>query len=186
MYKYVKKLNYPVNIRKKDLKMAKYLITQLGGPAGELGAALRYFSQKFSMPDEKGKSLLNDIACEELGHCEMIGTMFKQLVKGASIIEIKEAGLASYFTDHGLGVYPVDASGNPFSALTFNSTSDVLADLSEDMAAEEKARATYESLIDLTDDEDLIQSLLFLRQREIVHFARFKELYDYYKKMNLK
>lgn len=186
MYKYVKKLNYPVNIRKKDLKMAKYLITQLGGPAGELGAALRYFSQKFSMPDEKGKSLLNDIACEELGHCEMIGTMFKQLVKGASIIEIKEAGLASYFTDHGLGVYPVDASGNPFSALTFNSTGDVLADLSEDMAAEEKARATYESLIDLTDDEDLIQSLLFLRQREIVHFARFKELYDYYKKMNLK
>ena len=185
MYKYVKKLNYPVNIKKKYLTMAKYLITQHGGPSGELGAALRYFSQKFSMPDEKGKSLLNDIACEELGHCEMIGTMFRQLVKGSTIKEIKEAGLASYFTDHGTAVYPVDASGNPFSALTFNSTGDIFADLSEDMAAEEKARATYESLIDLTDDEDLIQALLFLRQREIIHFARFKELYDYYKKLNL-
>ena len=185
MYKYVKKLNYPVNIKKKDLTMAKYLITQLGGPSGELGAALRYFSQKFSMPDEKGKSLLNDIACEELGHCEMIGTMFRQLVKGSTIKEIKEAGLASYFTDHGTAVYRVDASGNRFSALTFNSTGDIFADLSEDMAAEEKARATNESLIDLTDDEDLIQALLFLRQREIIHFARFKELYDYYKKLNL-
>ena len=181
MYKYVKKLNYPINIKKKNLKMAKCLITQLGGPAGELGAALRYFSQKFAMPDDKGRSLLNDIATEELGHCEMIGTIFRQLVKDATPEEIKSAGFSSYFTDHGLGVYPVDASGNPFSALTFNSTGDVLADLSEDMAAEEKARATYENLIDLADDEDLIGPLLFLRQREIVHFNRFKELYDYYK-----
>lgn len=182
MYKYVKKLNYPVNVRKKDLRMAKYLITQLGGPAGELGAALRYFSQKFSMPDEKGQALLNDIACEELGHCEMIGTMFSQLVRDASLDELEAAGLGSYFTDHGKSVYPVDASGNPFSALTFDSTGDVLADLSEDMAAEEKARATYENLIDMTDDESLRGPLLFLRQREIVHFKRFKELYDYYKK----
>lgn len=182
MYKYVKKLNYPVNVRKKDLRMAKYLITQLGGPAGELGAALRYFSQKFAMPDEKGQALLNDIACEELGHCEMIGTMFAQLVRDASLDELEEAGLGSYFTDHGKGVYPVDASGNPFSALAFASTGDVLADLSEDMAAEEKARATYENLIDMTDDDSLRGPLLFLRQREIVHFNRFKELYDYYKK----
>ena len=182
MYKYFKKLNYPVNVRKKDLRMAKYLITQLGGPAGELGAALRYFSQKFAMPDEKGQALLNDIACEELGHCEMIGTMFRQLIKDASIDELEAAGLGNYFTDHGKGVYPIDASGNPFSALTFNSTGDVLADLSEDMAAEEKARATYENLIDLTDEESLRGPLLFLRQREIVHFNRFKELYDYYKK----
>lgn len=182
MYKYVKKLNYPINIKKKDLRMAKYIITQLGGPAGELGAALRYFSQKFSMPDDKGKSLLNDIACEELGHCEMIGTMFRQLVKGASVQEIENAGLGSYFTDHGEAVFPVDASGVPFSASTFNSTGDIFANLSEDMAAEEKARATYENLITLTDDEDLIQPLLFLRQREVVHFNRFKELYDYYKR----
>ena len=181
MYKYLKKLNYPINVKKKDLRMAKYIITQLGGPAGELGAALRYFSQKFAMPDKKGQSLLNDIACEELGHCEMIGTMFRQLIKDASLDELEAAGLGSYFTDHGKGVYPVDASGNPFSALTFNSTGDVLADLSEDMAAEEKARATYEHLIDLATDDDVIQPLLFLRQRELVHFAKFKELYDYYK-----
>ena len=182
MYKYFKKLNYPINIKKKDLKMAKYIITQLGGPNGELGAAIRYFSQKFSMPDDKGKALLNDIATEELGHVEMIGTMFKQLVKDASVEELEQAGLGSYFTDHGKGVYPIDASGVPFSAATFQSTGDVFADLSEDMAAEQKARATYENLIDLTKDPDLIAPLLFLRQREIVHFNRFKELYDHYKK----
>ncbi len=185
MYKYVKKLNYPVNVKKKDLKMAKVLIEQLGGYAGELGAALRYFSQKFAMPDEVGQSLLNDIACEELGHCEMIGTMFRQLVKDASLEEIKAAGLETYFVGHGKGVYPVDASGNPFSVLVFASSGDTLADLSEDMAAEQKARAVYEYLIDLTDDESLIGPLLFLRQREIVHFNRFKELYDYYKKMTM-
>ena len=182
MYKYFKKLNYPINIKKKDLKMAKYIITQLGGPNGELGAALRYFSQKFSMPDDKGKALLNDIATEELGHVEMIGTMFKQLVKDASVEELEQAGLGSYFTDHGKGVYPIDASGVPFNAATFQSTGDVLADISEDMAAEQKARATYENLIDLAKDPDLIAPLLFLRQREIVHFNRFKELYDHYKK----
>ncbi len=182
MYKYFKKLNYPISIKNKNLKMAKYIITQLGGPNGELGAALRYFSQKFSMPDEIGANLLNDIACEELGHCEMIGTMVKQLMKGASAKELEEAGLGAYFTDHGTGIYPIDASGNPFSALTFQSTGDVLADLSEDMAAEEKARATYENLIDLTTDNDIIGPLLFLRQREVVHFNRFKELYDRYKK----
>lgn len=185
MYKYFKKLNYPINVRKKDLRMAKYLITQLGGPAGELGAALRYFCQKFAMPDEKGQALLNDIACEELGHCEMIGTMFRQLVGDSSIEEIENAGLGSYFTDHGKGVYPVDASGFPFNAAGFASTGDVLADLSEDMAAEEKARATYENLIDMTNDESLRGPLLFLRQREIVHFNRFKALYDYYKNKSL-
>ena len=182
MYKYFKKLNYPININKKDLRMAKYIITQFGGPNGELGAAVRYFSQKFSMPDDKGKALLNDIATEELGHVEMIGTMFKQLVKGASIKELEDAGLGSYFADHGKGVYPIDASGVPFSATTFQSTGDVFADLSEDMAAEEKARATYENLIDLAEDPDIIAPLLWLRQREIVHFNRFKELYDHYKK----
>ena len=139
MYKYFKKLNYPINIKKKDLKMAKYIITQLGGPNGELGAAIRYFSQKFSMPDDKGKALLNDIATEELGHVEMIGTMFKQLVKNATVEELEQAGLGSYFTDHGKGVYPIDASGVPFSAATFQSTGDVLADISEDMAAEQKS-----------------------------------------------
>lgn len=182
MYKYVKKLNYPVNITKKDLKMAKYIMTQLGGPNGELGAALRYFSQKFTMPDDRGKSLLNDIACEELGHCEMIGTMFRQLTKGATAKEMEEAGLGGYYADHGTGIYPVNANGVPFDASTFASTSDPITNLAEDIAAEEKARSTYENLINLTDNMELIGPLLFLRQREIVHYNRFKELYEDYKK----
>ena len=181
MFKYCKILPYPVKVKRKNLKMAKTIITQLGGPAGELGAALRYFSQKFSMPDDRGRALLNDIATEELSHAEMIATMVSGLIKDASISELKEAGLDCYFADHGKGVYPQDAAGNPFTASYFASTGDVFADLSEDMAAEQKARSTYEALIDLCDDDDLTDALLFLRQREIVHFNRFKELYDYYK-----
>ena len=182
MFKYVKHLNYPIDIKKKDLRMAKCLLTQFGGANGELGAALRYFSQKFSMPDEKGKSLLNDIATEELGHCEMICTMVSQLIKDATLEELKENGLQSLYTEHGKGIYPSDSFGNPFSVSYFAVTGDALADLSEDMAAEQKARATYEHLINLTDDEDILGVLLFLRQREIVHFNRFKELYEHYKK----
>lgn len=182
MFKYVKHLNYPVNIKKKDLRMAKYLITQFGGANGELGAAMRYFSQKFSMPDDFGKSLLNDIATEELGHCEMIASMVHQLTKNASLKELENAGLGSYFTDHGKGIYPIDASGVPFTVSYFAVTGDPIADIVEDMAAEQKARATYENLIDLTEDEDVLRVLLFLRQREVVHFNRFKELYEYYKK----
>ena len=182
MFKYEKKLNYPINITKKDLRMAKLLLTQYGGANGELGAALRYFSQKFSMPDEKGKALLNDIATEELGHCEMICTMVHQLTKNATLDEIKEAGLDSMYADHGKGVYPTDASGVPFSVTYFAVTGDPLADLMEDMAAEQKARAIYENLINLTDDEDIIGPLLYLRQREIIHFNRFKELFEYYEK----
>jgi len=183
MFKYVKHLNYPVNIRKKDLKMAKYLLTQFGGANGELGAAMRYFSQKFSMPDEKGKALLNDIATEELGHCEMICSMVSQLTKNASIEEMEAAGLGSMYTEHGKGVYPSDSFGNPFTVTYFAVTGDPLADIMEDMAAEEKARAVYENLIDLTEDQDVIGPLLWLRQREVVHFNRFKELYDHYKKL---
>lgn len=182
MYKYTKMLPYPLSIKKKDLRMAKYIITQLGGYAGELGASLRYFSQKFSMPDDKGRALLNDIATEEIGHAEMVATMVHMLTKDASLEELKEAGLESMYTEHGKGIYPSDANGVPFSAETFASTGDVIADLSEDMAAEQKARAAYERLINLAEDPDVINPLLFLRQREIVHFNRFKELYDYYKK----
>jgi spore coat protein JC len=182
MYKYEKKLPYPLKIKKKDLKMAKNLLAQFGGANSELGASLRYFSQKFTMPDEQGKNLLNDIATEELGHIEMIAAMIHMLTKDATIEEIKEAGLSDYYTEHGLGLFPVNASGIPFTTAYIASTGDVLADLSEDMAAEQKARATYESLIDLTNDEEIIQPLLFLRQREIVHFNLFKNLYDKYKK----
>lgn len=183
MFKYEKKLPYPIDIKRKDLKMAKAILTQFGGANSELAAALRYFSQKFTMPDEHGASLLNDIATEELGHLEMIATMVRQLTEGASIEEIKNAGIEDYYSEHGISIYPVNASGSPFTITYVAVTGDVLADLSEDMAAEQKARATYEHLIDLASDEDVIQPLLFLRQREVVHFNRFKELYDHYKKM---
>ncbi|HBA37872.1 MAG TPA: rubrerythrin family protein [Firmicutes bacterium] len=181
MFKYVKSLPYPLSIKKKDLKMAKLIITQLGGYAGELGAALRYFSQKFNMPDDMGRALLNDISTEEFGHAEMISAMVHMLTKDATLEEMKEAGLESLYTEHGKGIYPSDAFGSPFTAAYFASTGDVFADLSEDMAAEEKARAAYEHLIDLSTDPDIINPLLFLRQREIIHFNRFKDLYDYYK-----
>lgn len=181
MFKYVKHLNFPVNITKKDLRMAKYLITQFGGSNGELAASLRYFSQKFSMPDEKGKALLNDIATEELGHCEMICTMVHQLTKNASVKELESVGLAPYYAEHNKGLYPVDANGVPFTVTYFAVTADPIADLMEDMAAEQKARAVYENLIDLTNDEDVLAPLLWLRQREVVHFNRFKELYEDYK-----
>lgn len=180
MFKYDKKLPYPVDIKKKDLKMAKYIITQFGGANGELGAALRYFSQKFSMPTEEGKALLNDIATEEMGHNEMICTMVNQLMSGATLKELEDAGLSSQYTEHGYGIYPSDSNGVPFTASYIASVGDPIANLVEDMAAEQKARTTYEHLIDLASDEDVIQPLLFLRQREIVHFARFKELYEKY------
>ena len=180
MFKYDKKLEYPVNIKKKDLRMAKYIITQFGGPDGELAAALRYFSQKFTMPDAHGRAVLNDISCEEISHAEIICSMVHQLTKGATAEEMDKAGLGGHYADHKTAIYPTDATGNPFSATYFQSKGDPLADLQENMAAEQKARATYENLIALTDDEDIIAPLLFLHQREIIHFNRFKELFEYY------
>ena len=185
MWKYSKTTWYPINIKKKDLRMAKLLITQYGGPNGELQAALRYLNQRYSMPDEKGKALLTDIGTEELGHVEMICAMVSQLVKGASIEELKAAGLDPMYAEHGYGIYPTDANGVRYIA-TFDTTGDPVADLAENMAAEEKARAVYENLINLTNDNDIIQPLLFLRQREIVHYNRFKQLYEEYKSKSLK
>lgn len=182
MFKYNKMLAYPIHIKKKDLRMAKYIITQYGGPYGELGAAIRYLNQRYTMPDDKGVALLTDIATEEFGHVEMICTMVVQLTKNATFDELKKAGLDLNYAQHGMDVFPSDVFGTPFSVAGMGATGEALANLSEDMAAEEKARATYEHLIDLATDEDVIQPLLFLRQREIVHFNRFKELYDYYKK----
>jgi len=186
MWKYVKSLEYPVNIKKKDLRMAKYLVTQYGGSNGELAAAWRYLNQRYTMPDEKGKALLTDIGTEELAHVEMISTMIYQLMKDATLDELKKAGLDTHYAEHGKGLYPTDANGVPFTVAYFATTGDPIADLSEDMAAEEKARAVYENLIDLTDDPDVIGPLLFLRQREIIHFTRFKELYDEYKSKGIK
>ncbi len=181
MFKYEKMLEYPINIKKKDLKMAKLLITQFGGPDGELSAALRYLSQRFSMPDEKGKALLSDIGTEELGHVEMICTMVDQLISNASIDEIKSAGLESWYVQHNKGIYPMDANGVPYTSAYIQSSGNPIVDLHENMAAEEKARATYENLMDLTNDESLLAPLSFLRQREVVHYNRFKELLNYYK-----
>ena len=185
MFKYEKMLEYPINIKKKDLKMAKVLITQFGGPDGELSAALRYLSQRFSMPDDKGKALLTDIGTEELGHVEMICTMVNQLIKGSTIEELKKEGLESWYTQHNTGIYPMDANGIPYTSAYIASTGNAIVDLQEDMAAEEKARITYENLMDLTNDESLLAPLSFLRQREIVHYNRFKELLDHYKQKNM-
>ena len=182
MWKYVKALEYPVNIKKKDLRMAKYLVTQYGGANGELGAAWRYLNQRYTMPDDKGKALLTDIGTEEFAHVEIISAMIYQLMKDATLDELRAAGLDSHYAEHGKGLFPTDANGVPFTAAYFAATGDPLADLSEDMAAEQKARAVYENLINLTNDQDVIDVLLFLRQREIIHFNRFKELYDEYKK----
>lgn len=181
MFKYEKTLEYPINIKTKDLKMAKLLVDQFGGPAGELGAALRYLTQRFTMPDERGKALLNDIGCEELGHVEMICTMIRQLIKDATIDEVKKYGLESWYVQHKKGIYPMDTNGVPFTSAYIASTGNPIVDLQENLAAEEKARATYENIMDLTNDESLLAPLSFLRQREVIHYARFKELLDYYK-----
>ena len=181
MWKYEKKLQYPVNIKSKDLSFAKVLVTQYGGSNGELGAALRYLNQRYTMPDDRGKALLTDIGTEELAHVEMIQTMLSQLLSNATIEEIKRAGLNSHYAEHKMGLFPTDSNGVPFTASYIATTGDPIADLEEDLAAEEKARAVYENLIDLATSDDLIGPLLWLRQREIIHYNRFKELLDEYK-----
>ena len=180
MWGYEKKLQYPINIKNPDPQMAKFIISQYGGPDGELAASLRYLSQRFSMPTEITKATLTDIGTEELAHLEMVGTLVSQLTKGASPEEIKAAGFEPHYTEHGLAVYPSDANGVPFNAIAMASTGDVKADIYEDMAGEQKARATYEHLINLADDPDVLAPLHFLRQREVVHFNRFKELLEEY------
>lgn len=181
MWEYKKMLEFPVSISKPDLKFAKVLITQIGGYAGELGACLRYFMQAPTMPDNVGRNTLTEIATEEMAHVEILITMMKQLTKNATAEDYKAMGVEGIYADHGKGIYPVDAGENPFSALTFASSGDVIADLTEDMAAEEKARAVYEHLMDLTNNPEILAPLSFLRQREIVHYQRFAELLKYYK-----
>ncbi len=175
MWDYEKKLMYPVRIRRPDPSMAKLIITQLGGPDGELGAATRYLSQRFAQPYAQGKAILTDIGTEELAHSEMIGAIVHQLTRNLTPEQIKKSGFDAYFVDHTTGVYPQAASGMPFSAATLQSTGDALADLFEDMAAEQKARLTYDNLLRLIDDPDVRDPIKFLREREIVHFQRFGE-----------
>lgn len=186
MWLYEKKLQYPVHITKKDLRMAKYIVTQLGGPYGELGAAIRYLQQRYTLPDDLGKAVLTDIGTEELGHVEMISTIVYQLTKDATIEELENAGLGANYAQHGKGIFPSDVFGGPFTVSGIGLTGDPLADIAEDMAAEEKARATYEHLMDLTKDPAVYEPLAFLRQREIVHYKRFEELFEHYKKANKK
>lgn len=176
MWLYQKKLEYPVNIKNPNPRLAKFIISQYGGPNGEIGASMRYISQRIGMPDQKSKAILNDIGTEELAHLEMVSTMVHQLTDGVSPEELEKAGLGDYYTDHGWGTYPQSASGMAFSAQTLQVTGDPIADLQEDLAAEQKARMTYEKLIDLcADDPDVVDPLRFLREREIVHFQRFGE-----------
>jgi spore coat protein JC len=182
MWIYEKKLQYPVNIKKRDLKMANALLAQYGGPDSELGACLRYLNQRYTMPDDKGKCLLSDIATEEIAHLEIIGSMIYQLTRGATLDEIKSSGLEGYFTIHDNGLFLNDPNGVPFTTAYISETGDFIADLEGDMAAEQRARATYEHLMDLTNDSSVLGPLSFLRQREIVHYQRFKELRDYYLK----
>lgn len=175
MFVYEKKLQYPVKIANTNPKLATIIISQYGGPDGELGASLRYLSQRYAMPFPELKGLLTDIGTEELGHLEMVGTIVHQLTRNLTDEQMKENGFAQYFVDHGAGVYPVAASGTPWSASTMQSTGDPIADLSEDLAAEQKARKTYDNILRLSDDPDVNDVIKFLREREIVHFQRFGE-----------
>lgn len=175
MWIYEKKLEYPVNIKNKDIRMAKFLLAQYGGPDGELSAAIRYLSQRYTMPTGKSKALLTDIGTEELAHVEMIAAMVYQLLKDATPEELEQAGLGANYTQHGKAIYPADANGVPWTAAYIQATADPVTDLTEDMAAEQKARTVYEHLAKLTDDNDVKETLRFLRQREVVHFQRFGE-----------
>jgi spore coat protein JC len=172
---YEKKLEYPIKIKNPDPRMAQVILSQYGGPNGEIGASLRYLSQRFSMPDAITKGVLNDIGTEELAHLEMVGTIVYQLTRNLTDEQLKEGGFDAYFVDHGTAVYPAAASGVPFNAAGLQSMSDVITDLTEDLAAEQKARATYDNILALADDPDVIDPIRFLREREVVHFQRFGE-----------
>ena len=175
MWIYEKKLQYPVRIKTPNPKYAALIISQAGGPDGELGASTRYLSQRYSMPYRDVIGTLTDIGTEELGHLEMISTIIYQLTRNLTEEEIRTAGFDAYFTDHTTGVYPQAASGVPFDAKGIGVKGDVLADLHEDLAAEQKARVTYDNLLRMIDDPDIRDPLKFLREREIVHYQRFAE-----------
>ncbi len=175
MFVYEKKLQYPVRIRSTNPALAKFIISQYGGPDGELGASLRYLSQRYAMPYPELKGLLTDIGTEELGHLEMIGAVVHQLTRDLSVDEIKKAGFDAYFVDHTAGVYPTAAAGFPWSAASMAVKGDVIADLSEDLAAEQKARVTYDNILRLSDDPDVNNVMRYLREREVVHYQRFGE-----------
>ena len=175
MFVYEKKLQYPVKIKNTNPALAKFIISQYGGADGELGASLRYLSQRYAMPYPELKGLLTDIGTEELGHLEMVGAIVHQLTRDLTPDEIKCAGFDAYFVDHTAGIYPASASGSPWNAAGIGVKGDVLADLNEDLAAEQKARVTYDNILRLSDDPDVNDVIRFLREREVVHYQRFGE-----------
>lgn len=175
MWEYQKILQYPINIKTPNAKFAQIVMSQYGGPDGELGASLRYLSQRFSMPYPEIQGILTDIGTEELGHLEMMGTIIYQLTRSLTPEEIKKSGFDTYFVDHTTGVYPASSAGVPNTAAYIQSTGDVIADLHEDLAAEQKARKTYDNILRLVDDPDVCDAIKFLRAREIVHYQRFGE-----------
>ena len=173
MWTYDKKLQYPVKIKNPNANYAKIIISQLGGPDGELAASMRYLHQRYSMPDNRVVGILTDIGTEELAHLEMIAAILHQLTKGLSPEEMKKAGMDIYFVDHTAGLYPIAASGVPFDMKYVGVKGDVIADLNEDLAAEQKARVTYDNILRLVDDPDVRDPIKYLRQRELVHYQRF-------------
>ncbi len=175
MWTYNRQLQYPVKIKNPNATLAKVIITQVGGPDGELGASLRYLNQRFSMPDRRIVGMLTDIGTEELGHMEMVATIVYQLTRNLSIEEIKRSGFDVYFVDHTTGIYPQAAAGVPYTAAMMQSKGDVITDLNEDLAAEQKARTTYDNILRLSDDPDVNDPIRFLRAREVIHYQRFGE-----------
>ena len=173
MWIYEKKLEYPINIKKTNPKLAQLIISQLGGPDGELGASMRYLNQRYSMPYRQVTGILTDIGTEELAHLEMVATILAQLTRDLTPEEVEKSGFATYFVDHTTGVYPVSTAGVPFDMKYIGVKGDAIADLNEDLAAEQKARVTYDNLIRLIDDPDVCDPIRFLREREVVHYQRF-------------
>ena len=175
MFIYDKKLQYPVKIDKCNPRLASIIISQYGGADGELAASLRYLSQRYSLPFDELKGLLTDIGTEELGHLEMVGSIVHQLTRNLKDSQIQDSPFAQYFVDHTTGVYPTTASGTPFTAAFLQVKGDPICDLTEDLAAEQKARVTYDNILRLSDDPDVNDVIKFLREREVVHFQRFGE-----------
>ena len=175
MWNYEKRLQFPVNIKETNPEIAKIIITQYGGPDGELSASMRYLAQRYTMPYNAVAGVLTDIGTEELAHFEMICAIVHQLTRDLTPEQIKESGFGDYYVDHTLALWPQAASGTPFSATTFQSKGDPITDLFEDMAAEQKARTTYDNILRRVKDPDVVEPIKFLRAREVVHFQRFGE-----------
>ncbi len=178
MFIFEKRLEFPVVIKNRNPKLASYILSQYGGPDGELAASLRYLSQRFSQTDKRAVAVLTDIGTEELSHLEMIGSIVSQLTTGEGARSFDRYGVGDYFIDHANAVYPANASGVPFTAAYLQSKGDPIADLTEDLAAEQKARAVYDNILRMCDDPDVSGAIRFLREREVVHFQRFGELLD--------